>query len=180
LDGVRIVVVLVAAAGLAACGGAKADPPARVRLALNSPGDGAVVRGDIVEVRGTVRPSSASVEVAGHPAAVSGGAFSVVVQLGAGTNVIDVAATAPDARPALAALRVTRDDRVTVPALAGQDPEVAQARLEGLGLKVDRRRGGSFFDPLIPAAPRVCAIHPRSGTRLNRGSHVTMVWARRC
>ena len=176
----KLAAVVLAAAGLAACGGAKTDPPARVQLSLDSPGDGAVVRGDIVEVRGTVRPRGASVEVAGHRAAVDGGAFSVVVPLGAGTNVIDVAATAAHARPALAALRVTRDDRVTVPALAGQDPDVAQARLEGLGLKVDRRRGGSFFDPLIPAAARVCTIHPRAGTRLNRGSHVTMVWAHHC
>jgi hypothetical protein len=175
--------VVLAAAALAACGGKtqrSTSGAARVQLSLDSPGDGAVVQAAIVEVRGRVRPRGAAVEVAGRPAAVSGGAFSVDIPLSAGANVIDVAATAADARPAVAALRVLRDNRVTVPALAGQDPDVAQARLEDLGLKVDRRRGGSFFDPLLPTAPRVCSIHPRAGTRLSPGTRVTEVWARHC
>lgn len=172
---------MLAAAALAGCGGAPtAAGGGRIQLHLASPGDGAVVRAAVVEVRGTVRPSGASVEVAGRPAGVSGGSFTVVVPLDSGANVIDVSATAAGARPVLAALRVTRDDRVTVPALLGRDPDVAQARLEDLGLTVRRQRGGGFFDPLIPAAPRVCSITPRAGSRLDRGARVTLVWARHC
>lgn len=172
---------VLAAAVLAACGGAGNHAGGgRVQLRLDSPRDGAVVRAAVVEVRGTVRPSGAVVQVAGRPAGVSGGHFSVVVPLSSGANVIDVSATADGAAPALAALRVVRDDRVTVPALVGRDPDVAQAHLEDLGLRVSRRRGGSFFDPLVPAAPRVCSVTPRAGSRLERGARVTLVWARHC
>jgi hypothetical protein len=174
--------VVSAVAALAACGARThgSASTGRIQLALDSPGDGAVVRASVVEVRGTVHPRGAAVEVAGRPAAVNGGSFSVVVPLGTGANVIDVAATAGDQRPAVAALRVLRDNRVTVPALAGQDPDVAQARLEDLGLEVDRQRGGGFFDPLVPAAPRVCSVRPRPGTRVSPGTRVTEVWARHC
>jgi Glucodextranase, domain B/PASTA domain len=173
--------VALAAASLAACGGHTRRPSSgRVQLQLESPGDGAVVQATWVQVRGTVRPGGAAVEVGGQPVDVSHGAFSASVPLQAGANVIDVAATAPGARPVLAALQVRRDDRVTLPALAGQDPDVAQARLEGMGLKVDRERGGGFFDPIMPAAPRVCEIHPGAGTRVAPGTRVTLVWARHC
>jgi Glucodextranase, domain B/PASTA domain len=172
---------VAAAALVAACGGsAKRSGGGHVRLAFASPGDGAVVRAAVVEVRGTVRPPTAAVEVAGRPAAVDGGAFDVVVPLESGANVLDVAATAPGARPAVAALRVRRDDRITVPDLTGEDPDVAQARLEDLGLKVSRERGGGFFDPLIPEAPRVCSLSPRAGSRLDPGTRLTLVWARHC
>jgi len=173
---------LVAATALMGCGATtqRPRPVTHVRLSLAGPSDGAVVRGTVVEVRGTVRPSGAAVEVAGRPAQVSGGAFSAIVPLETGANVIDVAATARDARPAVAALRVQRDDRVTVPVLVGADPGVAQTKLEDLGLKVDLKRGGDFFDPLVPAAPRVCTVRPRQGSRLARGTLVTVVWARLC
>jgi glucodextranase-like protein/PASTA domain-containing protein len=175
----RAALIMLSAAALAGCGATERQRPP-VRLALDSPGDGAVVRTTTVEVRGTVRPRGATVEVAGRPAQVSAGAFDAIVPLDTGANVIDVAATAPDARPAVTALRVRRDDRVTLPALAGQDPDLAQARLEDLGMTVTRERAGSFFDPLVPAPPRVCAIHPHAGSRVSRGSHVRLVWARHC
>src|SRR5206468_7287292 len=71
-------VLSLLATGLAACGGSAHRPSAAhapVRLALDAPGDGTVVRGTNVEVRGTVRPRGASVDVAGHPAGVSARAF---------------------------------------------------------------------------------------------------------
>jgi hypothetical protein len=177
----RVVLVLLAAALIAACGGSgQSSGGGHVRISFASPGDGAVVRAAVVEVRGTVRPRGAAVEVAGRPAALSGGAFDVVVPLETGANVLDVAATAPGARPAVAALRVRRDDRVTLPDLTGQDPDFAQARLEDLGLKVRRERGGGFFDPLIPEASRVCSLSPQPGSKLDPGSRVTLVWARHC
>jgi PASTA domain-containing protein/glucodextranase-like protein len=177
----RLAFVFAVAVLVAACGGSgRPSGGGHVRISLASPGDGTVVRAAVVEVRGTVRPRGAAVEVAGRPAAVSGGAFDVVVPLETGANVLDVAATAPGARPAVAALRVRRDDRVAVPDLTGDDPDVAQARLEDLGLKVSRERGGGFFDPLIPEAPRVCSLSPRPGSKLDPGSRVTLVWARHC
>jgi hypothetical protein len=173
---------LAAATALAACGGTteRPRPAAHVHLSLDGPSDGAVVRGTVVEVRGTVRPRGAAVEVGGRPAEVTGGAFSAIVPLSSGANVIDVAATARDARPVTAAVRVQRDDRVTVPALVGGDPDVAQARLEDLGLKVRIKRGGDFFDPLVPASPKVCEVRPGRGSRVEPGTVVTVVWARLC
>jgi hypothetical protein len=174
---------VVPALALAACGdggGGGAGGTSRVELSLASPGDGTVVRAAIVEVRGTVRPSGAAVEVAGRAAAVRGGQFDAVVPLSVGANVIDVAADAPGARPAVLALRVQRDDRVTVPQLVGDDPDVVQAHLEDLGLKVRSQRGGGFFDPIIPEAKRVCSLSPGPGSRVEPGTRVKMVWARHC
>jgi Glucodextranase, domain B/PASTA domain len=177
-----VTAALVLSASLAACGGTseRPRPAAHVRLSVDGPSDGAVVRGTVVEVRGTVRPSGAAVEIAGRPAEVRDGAFTAIVPLSTGANVIDVAASAHDARPAVAALRVQRDDRVTVPSLVGADPGVAQTRLEDIGLKVKLKRGGDFFDPIVPATPRVCSVKPVRGSRVARGTVVTVVWARLC
>jgi hypothetical protein len=172
----------LAVAALAGCGdrGAASGSAPQVRLRMSSPADGRTVHASTVEVRGTVRPRGARVRVAGRAAAVEDGAFAVTVPLATGANVIDVAATRPGARTALAALRVVRDDRVTVPALVGDDPDVARARLRELGLEVREERGGGFFDRLLPGASEVCASRPDAGARLARGARVTVVWAKRC
>src|SRR3954452_9722483 len=106
----------VLAVALAGCGGDGATdpkPPPPVRLEISSPLDTALVESGTVEVRGTVSPARAQVRVQGRTAQVSGGAFSAVVPLDDGANVIDVAATARDRSAALTAFRVTRQQRVT-------------------------------------------------------------------
>jgi ABC-type uncharacterized transport system auxiliary subunit len=79
---------------LCACGGSDdaATAVAPVRLQVTAPGDQETVRAERVELRGTVRPASATVTVRGERADVSGGAWSAEVSLEPGVNVVDVRA----------------------------------------------------------------------------------------
>jgi hypothetical protein len=154
-----------------------------VRLAVTAPGDLAVVRDDHVELQGTVRPSTATVTVEGRRAAVavSRGTFRASVPLEAGTNVIDVIASAGRARPALTAIRVKREISVPVPDVTGLPLADARTRLEGLGLKVEvKRTGGGFFDRLLPGDPSVCDMSPAAGDAVDPGTKVQLVVSRAC
>lgn len=149
-------------------------------LQITAPADAAVVRGGNVDVRGRVTPSVAEVSVLGRPALVTQGRFTAVVPLEPGTNVVDVIATAPRRRPALTALRVTRDVLVTVPALAGVAQDELDAVLEPLGLRADVTRGGGILDLLRPGEVAVCEQEPRAGARVRRGRAVRLLVAKRC
>lgn len=151
-----------------------------MRLQITAPADAAVVRGGNVDVRGRVTPSVAEVSVLGRPALVTQGRFTAVVPLEPGTNVVDVIATAPRRRPALTALRVTRDVLVAVPALAGVAQDELGAVLEPLGLRADVMRGGGILDVLRPGEVAVCEQEPRAGARVRRGRVVRVLVAKRC
>lgn len=168
---------------LAGCGGDDSGPPpalAPVRLQITAPADAAIVRGANVDVRGRVTPAVSEVTVLGRPALVTQGRFSAVVPLEPGANVLDVIATAPRRRPALTALRVTRDVLVTVPQLAGVEQDELEAALEPLRLRVEIERGGGILDLLRPGATAVCEQEPQAGSRVRRGSVVRVVVAKRC
>lgn len=171
------------ALAVAACGGggdgsARAATPVQVRL--RTPTDGGTVTQRHVTVRGTVSPAGAEVRIMGRLAEVAAGAFAMDVALERGGNVIDVSATRPGSAPAFTTARVTYDDRVTVPPLVGRDPDRAKNRLEDLGLQVDSRHGGPFYDGLLSGDPEVCSARPAAGARLRPGTTVALVWARRC
>jgi hypothetical protein len=168
---------------LAAACGNDPEPPRnqpQVRLELGSPADGAVVRSETIEIRGTVEPSGAQVQVLGDTVDVDGASFSAEVPLEPGGNVIDVSAGARGRRPDFAAMRIVREVRLPVPDLAGRDADAAQEQLEGLGLEVNRESGGGWFDPFLPGAPKVCEMDPRPGTQVLPGSKVTLRVARDC
>ncbi|MDX6677617.1 MAG: hypothetical protein QOE31_1669 [Solirubrobacteraceae bacterium] len=172
-----------AAVVLSGCGAGADDPPPpleRVSLRVTAPADGAIVRGGTVDVRGDVSPSSAQVSVLGRPALVTGGHFTVVVPLRPGVNIVDVAAGARARRPAFAALRITRDERVTVPDLGGAVEADVAPRLQALGLEADVTRGGGILDVLRSGARVVCEQRPPSGTRVRRASTVRVLVAKRC
>ena len=167
----------------AACAGGDAprEPSLRpVRLEVTAPADAAIVRGGTLDVRGRVSPAGAKVRVLGRPAQVSGGAFTAVVSLEHGRNIVDVAATARGRRTALAAFRVTRDERVAVPDLAGVAAGEIKRELEPLGLRVEVRRGGGLLDRLLSGDPVVCEQEPAAGTRVSRGRTVRVLIARSC
>ena len=171
------------AVAIAGCGGqdaASRKPPRPVRLHVSSPADTALVDGGTVEVRGTVSPPRAQVRVQGRPARVSGGAFSALVALEQGPNVIDVAATARNRAAALTAFRVTREQRVTVPDLTGAGVDDAQRALGRRGLHLRTQRGGGFLDPLVPHALAVCEQEPVAGADVRRGATVRTLVARAC
>src|SRR3954454_21084843 len=112
---------LAAAPITALAGGCGADrpAPAPVRLQITAPPDEAVVRDAQVQLRGTVRPATATVTVEGRRAAISEGEFHATVVLQPGTNVVDVMASAGEARPALTAIRIRRRVTVDVPDVTG-------------------------------------------------------------
>ena len=167
---------------VAGCGADKAPAPPRasVHLAFTAPGDGDSVRAQTVVVRGTVQPSGALVRVRGQRVPVYGGSFSATVSLAAGTNVIDVLASAPDARPAMSALRVRRLVTVRVPDVTGDVPDQATERLAGLGLEAQIDRGGGLFDQLLPGDPVVCESRPAAGETVDAGTTVRLLVAKGC
>jgi len=179
--------VLVPLLGLAVlasgCGGDDPQPPRsepKVRIKLTVPADGTVVRAETVQLTGTVKPSGARVQVLGRAVAVERGRFAADVPLEPGANLVDVAASARGRRPDFAAMRIVREVRVGVPELVGRDADTAQEQLEGLGLKVNKRDGGGFFDPLLPGDPKVCDSDPAAGAQVLPGSEVELTVARDC
>jgi hypothetical protein len=182
----HVAVPFIAAAAVVAsgCGG---DPETRasrslapVVLDVGAPPDSGVVRGDSVDVTGSVEPADAAVRVLGRPASVSGGTFTANVPLEPGANVIDIAATARGREPVLTALRVTREMPVAVPELDGATVEEAQERVEQAGLELEVEQGGGLFEELLGGEPAVCEQDPGAGEQVRRGTTVDVVVAKRC
>src|SRR3954463_5234919 len=161
------------------CGGAG---PARapVRLQITAPQDEAVVRDAQVELRGTVRPATATVTVEGRRAAVSEGEFHATVVLQPGTNVVDVMASAGEARPALTAIRIRRRVTVDVPDVPGLVVADASAKLKALGLKAQVDDQDGIFERLLPGKPLVCATDPNLGTSVDPGTRVRLLVSKQC
>jgi hypothetical protein len=174
-----LVLLALAATG---CGDQQAPEPPRppVHLTLSGPSDTASVHGDSIEVSGTVSPVSATVRVRGRRVPVSGGSFTAKVGLEAGTNVIDILASAPETRPAMTAVRVRRLVTVRVPDVVGDDPTDARDRLETLGLTTTVEQTGGIFDTLLPGDPLVCETDPVAGREVDAGTQVRLMVAKGC
>lgn len=178
------VCLLTTVAAVTACGSgdgkvaAAEGPP--VSLRITAPADAAVVHDEAVEVAGSVEPRDAAVQVLGRPAAVTGGTFRIDVPLEPGANVIDVIATAENRRPALAAVRTTREVPVEVPDLDGIEEHMAAEVVAGLGLDLDVERGGGLLDDILPGEPAVCEQDPPPDTLVRPGTVVRVVVAKRC
>jgi serine/threonine protein kinase len=63
---------------------------------------------------------------------------------------------------------------IEVPALAGQPLDVAEQRLDSLGLR-STEVGGGIFGILIPSDWNVCRTSPGPGTRVKRGATVNLL-----
>jgi Glucodextranase, domain B len=176
----RRLALILAPLALAGCGAARTGSEPRVSVRLTAPGDTKLVRSDTVHVRGTVSPSGASVQVDGQDATVEGGTFVAEVALQPGANVIDATATAPGRRADADAIRVTRDVRVAIPQLQGDDPDAADDQLRTMGLVPVQKRGGSLLDRFFPGALQVCATQPDAGALVDPHTTVTVVVARGC
>jgi hypothetical protein len=165
---------------LVGCGGA-AQPAPPVRLSVDAPADMALLRDASVDVRGVVSPASARVTVEGHDVEVSDGRFSAQVPLEPGTNLVDVVAGAGGgARPAMLALRVRRQVRVSVPDLTGSTPSDAKDALAGLGLHAEIQEAGGLLELLLPEDARVCQTDPAGGSEVGPGATVKVYAAKRC
>ena len=93
---------------------------------------------------------------------------------------IDVGASADDARTTWAAVRVARETLVAVPDLAGAARDDAVERLESLGLQVEVEEGGGLLDRLLPGDPRVCETEPGAGAEVRRGATVRVGVSKSC
>jgi Glucodextranase, domain B/PASTA domain len=174
-----LVLLLLLACGCASgCG----DDPAKrpVRLEITAPTDAAVVHDGSVEVRGLVHPRGARVLVLGRRVRVARGEFRTVVPLEAGSNLIDVGASARGAAPAWNALRVTREVLVKLPDLIGVTRDDAIDRLDALGLDADVQEEGDLLDELLGGDWIVCASSPPAGRDVQRGASIHLIVARGC
>jgi Glucodextranase, domain B/PASTA domain len=179
-----LLALIAVAVVVAGCGGDSrqrpAKPPAPVELHVSTPSDMDSTRGSIVTVSGSVTPADAAVRVLGRSAEVVAGSFTARVPLQPGANVIDLMASAHGRDPAMTALRVTRDMPIQVPDLTHLTPDDARARVERLGLKLRTESGGGLLEPILPGTPGVCDQRPDPGTRVERGSEVLVLVAKRC
>jgi Glucodextranase, domain B len=93
---------LLLATGVVACGSTTTTTTTsggEVSVVVTSPTSGSVIAGDSVTVRGTVSPSTASVQVQGKPAAVGNGVFTGAAKLHGGKTTIDVIGSASGETP---------------------------------------------------------------------------------
>jgi hypothetical protein len=175
---------LAAALVVEGCGGDEPRAAPRleaVQLEVSAPGDAAVVRGEVVEVRGSVEPAGAAVRVYGQDARVTaGGTFTASVPLQPGANVIDVIAIARQREPSMTAIRVTREVLVEVPDLGGMSVDEAQQRVDELGLRIEVDEGGGLIEELLPGEPQVCDQRPEPGTDVRRGSEIQVAASKSC
>ena len=63
---------------------------------------------------------------------------------------------------------------IAVPSLAGQPLDVAEQRLDALGLR-STEEGGGIFGILVPSDWNVCQTSPGPGTRVRRGATVSLL-----
>jgi hypothetical protein len=176
-----LVLILAAGLALSACGEApRPTSEPRVSLKLDVPNEGSQLRATQVEVRGTVTPADAVVQIAGADAEVDGGQFHATVALLPGGNVIDITASSPGRRPATEALRVMRDTRVELPPVVGMEVGAATAQVKKLGLKVVEEDSDSWLDRVLGGEVDVCSMQPGAGTLVAPRSTVTLQTSRSC
>jgi hypothetical protein len=108
------------------------------------------------------------------------GHFSTSVPLAPGTNLIDVIASAPRARPAMFALRVIRYVLVTVPDVTGKSPGAAATAIRGAGLRSVLHVDNAPLSFLWPFPPQVCSQSPAGGARVGPHSVVTLQASQVC
>jgi Glucodextranase, domain B len=108
---VLIAAVLTLSVTVGGCGGSEKTASGNVALQITAPQDGDSVTADRVTVRGTVSPNDATVQILGKPAQVGNGVFVGSVPLHAGSNAIDVVASAAGSTPATTTITVTQVSR---------------------------------------------------------------------
>lgn len=168
---------------IAGCGGDDSSTASAgaVHLAITAPGDLDAVHDGQVQIRGTVRPATATVTVRGKKASVSSGQWTAEVSLEPGVNVVDILASAGRARPALTAVRVRRVVDVEVPDVTGLSADDARQQLEDAHLTAKlQTEDGGFFDDLLGGEPKVCQTSPQAGAAVQPGSTVVVQMARSC
>lgn len=185
LLGVRRTLLLAAIAlsGMATGCGERAIRPAlpAVKLTIDRPFDAQTIDAETVEVSGRVQPGDARVLVDGESVSLQNGAFTKIVALDDGVNVIDIQAGAADRPAAMTALRVVREVRVEIPVdIEDQSAEAALDQLSGLGLETETFDSSTLLDAFDFGETGVCGTEPAPGTRVLAGSSVKVYVAAHC
>ena len=156
-------------------------PQKPVQLSVSAPLDTAIVQGATLQVSGTVSPPGARVQRPGPRRPGQRQQFISSVKLAQGANVIDVVAAASGRAAAMTAFRVTREERVAVPDLAGLSVDDAQqagrqarpqARAPSAAAASSTRSCRAGID--------VCEQSPAPGKQVRRGTTVRVLVARAC
>jgi hypothetical protein len=107
--------VIALAAVLAGCGGSTTSTSTVnagvVSVQVTSPTSGSVIAGSTVEVRGTVTPVNATVQIQGQPAVVGNGVFKGTATLHGGKTTIDVIGSAPGATPGSTSVAIVQQSQ---------------------------------------------------------------------
>jgi len=177
----RAITAIAAALFLCACGSTTHHRAAPVKLSLSAPPDGARIDASTATISGAVSPRTARVLVFGRAVKPNAdGNFSAVISLNPGTNLVDVIASAPNARPAMTTVRVTRYVLVSVPNVTGQSPNAGAAQIRDAGLKAQLHGSSDPFDFLIPVSSQVCSQSPQGGAHVQPDSTVTLQIGKVC
>ncbi len=160
---------------LAGCGQTTAPRAAPVKLTVDQPSDNSRIESAMARISGVVTPHAARVLVLGQSVPASAnGSFATSVALNPGTNLVDVIASAPNARPAMVSLRVIRYVLIAVPDVTGKSPSAAAAAIRAAGLKPEL---GGDSDPLaflIPLPEQVCSQSPAAGAHVEPDTAVAL------
>jgi beta-lactam-binding protein with PASTA domain len=152
-----------------------------VRLTLDTPSDGSRVETSSATVSGTVSPDGARVLVVGRSVTPNpDGRFSTTVSLTPGTNLIDVIASAPNARPVMTSLRVVRYVLIRVPPVTGDSPSDAAAAIRAAGLTPKLNGDSNPFSFLLPLPEQICSQSPSGGAQVEPNSTVTLQAGKVC
>jgi hypothetical protein len=152
-----------------------------VHLAVSAPASGTRIAAGTIAVSGKVSPPRATVLVAGHRTSLAaGGSFATTVNLTIGTNLIDVIAGAPHARPAMLALRVVRYELASVPSVVGLTPAAARKALTAAGLKAKVSNTDDFFTEVLPGRISVCSQSPTPESKVSPGATITLRASKFC
>lgn len=172
---------IAAAALLCACGRTARPPAPPVKLTLSAPADGSRIESSTATVSGVVTPRTARVLILGQTVTPDGGGdFSATVALVPGTNLIDVIASTPHARPAMTALRVIRYVLIKVPDVTGESPSNAAAAIRGAGLKPQLNGDSNPFSFLLPLPQQVCSQSPSGGAQVDPNHTVILQVGKVC
>jgi hypothetical protein len=172
---VHATMAMATAVLVCACGHTTHRAAAPVKLRVSAPADDSRSAAGTATISGFVSPPTARVLVTGRAVkSNSAGAFTAAIPLVLGTNLIDVIASAPYARPAMTTVRVIRYVLITVPDVTGESPAKAAASIRGTGLRAELQGDGNPFSFLLPLPQQVCGQSPAGGTRVQPGTTVSL------
>jgi hypothetical protein len=144
-----------------------AEPAATVTVAVTTPASESVIAADQVTVRGTVSPTTATVQVQGQPAAVGNGVFTGTATLHGGKTTVDVIGSAPGATPGSTSIVIARQSTANTPGTTRPVSPATTPAIPSVGsYSAETNCGGELAvgpNTTCPFAENVRAAYENSG-----------------